>query len=37
MNNWGSMMLDGCITVSKMAAIGMNMPEDTFSKLMIGG
>lgn len=30
-------MLNGCLTVARMAAIGMNLPEESFSERMIGG
>jgi isopenicillin N synthase-like dioxygenase len=34
MDRWGGMMLEGCLTVAKMAAVGMDLPEDTFSERM---
>lgn len=37
MNSWGDMMVQGSIVGSQMAALGMDMPEDTFSKLLVGG
>lgn len=37
MDGWGNMMVQGCMTVSEMAAIGMDMAPDTFSKMLIGG
>ncbi|KAL4456283.1 hypothetical protein ABPG74_014244 [Tetrahymena malaccensis] len=34
---WGNLMLDGCMTVAKMAAIGMELPEESFTERMQGG
>ena len=30
-------MLQGCLTVAKMAAIGLEIPEDSFTSRMEGG
>lgn len=30
-------MLEGCLTVAKMAALGMDLPEESFSERMVGG
>lgn len=30
-------MLEGCMTVARMAAIGMNLPENSFTERMVGG
>lgn len=30
MNRWGDMMIEGCYSVAKMAAVGMDLPEETF-------
>lgn len=30
-------MLDGCMTVAEMAALGMGLQKDSFTKLMING
>ncbi len=37
MDKWGGMMLNGCMTVAKMAAIGLDIPENSFSEKMEGG
>ena len=37
MNSWGNHMIDECMTVAEMAAIGMGLQRDTFSKLMVNG
>jgi isopenicillin N synthase-like dioxygenase len=37
MNGWGDMMVQGSMIGSQMAAVGMDMPQDTFSKLLVGG
>ena len=34
MDKWGNLMLDGCLTVARMAAVGMDLPEETFSEKM---
>jgi isopenicillin N synthase-like dioxygenase len=34
MNRWGTFMIDAVHTVSEMAAIGFDLPSDTFTKLM---
>lgn len=34
---WGNLMLDGCMTVAKMAALGMDLPEESFTERMKGG
>lgn len=30
-------MLEGCMTVARMAAIGMDLPEETFAEKLKGG
>jgi len=30
-------MLEGCMTVARMAALGMNLPENSFTERMVGG
>lgn len=35
--NWGKLMLEGCMTVARMAAIGMELPEEAFTERMQGG
>jgi len=37
MNNWGEKLLNATFTAAEMAAIGMKVEPDTFSKRMIGG
>ena len=37
MDDWGRMMINGCLTVAQMAAVGMNISEDEFTKRMAGG
>ncbi len=37
MNTWGNHMINGCMTVAQMAAIGMGLERDTFTKLMVYG
>jgi len=37
MNKWGSMMLDCCLTVAKMMALGLNLDENTFAEKMKQG
>lgn len=37
MNRWGKMMIEGCVTVAEMAAVGLDLPESAFSSLMVGG
>lgn len=37
MNTWGNMMIEACFTAAEMAAIGMGLPEDTFTARMKGG
>lgn len=37
MNTWGKVLFDASATAAEMAAIGMGLPYDTFSKLMNGG
>ena len=34
MDMWGNHMINACVTAAKMAAIGMNLPENTFSDRM---
>ena len=34
---WGNLMLEGCMTVARMAALGMNLPEHSFTERMVGG
>jgi isopenicillin N synthase-like dioxygenase len=34
MNEWGTLMLQGCDTVARMAAIGFGLPETTFVEMM---
>lgn len=34
MNEWGTLMLQGCDTVARMAAIGFGLPETTFTNMM---
>jgi isopenicillin N synthase-like dioxygenase len=34
MNRWASLMLGACTTVAEMIAVGMEMPQNTFSKMM---
>jgi len=37
MNRWGKCMIDAIFTVSKMAAIGFDLEEDTFFNMLNGG
>lgn len=37
MDKWGNMMIDGCLTVAAMAAIGMDIPEDSLTSKLNGG
>lgn len=37
MDTWGAMMVEGCFTVTEMAAVGMDLPRDAFSRLLKGG
>ena len=37
MNNWGQKLLDAAFTATEMAALGMGLAMDTFSKRMVGG
>jgi isopenicillin N synthase-like dioxygenase len=37
MNKWGNMMVEACFTAGEMAAIGMGLPQDTFTSRMQGG
>lgn len=37
MNNWGGRLLDAGKTAAEMAAIGMGLEADTFTKKMLGG
>ncbi|CAD8106269.1 unnamed protein product [Paramecium sonneborni] len=34
MEQWGKMMINGCLTVAEMAAIGMSIPSDSFTSRM---
>lgn len=37
MDKWGNMMIEGCYTVAKMAAVGLNLEEATFfDKMQLG-
>ena len=37
MDSWGYRMVNGCYTVSEMAAIGMGLERNTFTKMLDGG
>lgn len=37
MDEWGTLMLQGCFTVAQMAAVGFGMEADAFTKLMDKG
>jgi hypothetical protein len=37
MNSWGNHMIDGCMTVSEMAAIGFGLEKDSFTKMLVHG
>ena len=37
MESWGRNMINGCLTVAEMAAIGLSIPADTFTSRMNGG
>lgn len=37
MNTWGTKLNQAVFTIAEMAAVGMNIPNDTFTKRMIGG
>ncbi len=37
MNKWGYHMIDGCNVVAEMAAVGLGLKRDTFTKLMADG
>jgi len=34
MNNWGTHMINACYTVAEMAAVGFDLPKDSFTSLM---
>jgi isopenicillin N synthase-like dioxygenase len=34
MNTWGTMMMEACKTAAEMAALGMDLPKETFTALM---
>lgn len=37
MDSWGKAMINGCLTVAEMAALGLGLRMDTFSSKMHGG
>lgn len=37
MNKWGNLMFQAIDTIAEMAAVGMSVPKDTFTKRMKGG
>lgn len=37
MDSWGTAMINGCLTVAEMAAIGLGLKPDTFTSRMQGG
>ena len=37
MDSWGTHMINACVTASQMAAVGMDLPENTFSEKMNQG
>jgi len=37
MDKWGNFMIEACFTSAKMAALGMDLEETTFSDAMKGG
>jgi len=37
MNMWGNKMLDALLTIAEMAAVGFNIPKDSFTSLMADG
>jgi len=34
MDSWGTAMINGCLTVAEMAAIGLGLKADTFTSKM---
>ena len=37
MNTWGNHMINGCMTVAQMSALGMGLQKNTFTDLMMNG
>lgn len=34
MDSWGKLMLDACFTAAEMAAVGLELPSDMFTRRM---